>query len=804
MSIVNAENFTFTYPGNEEPTLKNVSFNIEQGEILGIIGPLGAGKTTLCMAIAGFVPSVTGGETSGKIRLASRNSSEREDEANNSSSESQNRQVGIVFEDYAAQIIQLQVLEEVVTPLRDRGMSAEDADDRARKLLKTVGLEDRNLEKRRVWELSVGQQLRLALAAVLAIDPPIIILDNILDKLDPGEQNLVIQIVKDMTGDKTFAIVEQNITLIQQLVNRFLVVIDGEVVEQGQSDDILRNQDLLSRADILPPLPLQIARELNLSETPLTFEAFEQAIKNRNSNFRKNQSEDRPSAQETADPEPVGVQDNEVRPDESRDFGDRRPVQSREFNRQLIETIDCTMQDRRQIEVEAFNRELIEAIDLTDDEPETEPEAPRQQPVPPEEVNPQPTTITQDYRVQAHKHQNNGHRQPVQPDEVNPNPQRTVTVDYRLKAHESQDNRTQDNHNHQHQRANRVERQNHQLVEIGDNHNGGVRADRQQNHRTRKPVKPAGQPQDSTPNRRVESDGDRENHSSGDRENHSSGDRNFGRPLIRIEDVTFCYDTDGNSIKALENVSITVRQGEVHGVIGRSGAGKTTLIQLIAGLLTPTQGKVYIEDAQTTEQEVPEIAMKVATVLQDPDNHLSEKTVRDELVFPLKQRQRKNHRYDDNYIEERRSEVCNRVGIEENLLNQDPFLLPQGQRKLIAIAAALMVDPNILLIDEPNGSIGRTSRQRISEVIVHLRDQNKAVLVAGNDIDFITSTADTLTILEQGRVISQGSVHEVFAEDNWERLGELHFQPPSVTRLGRRVGINAVKYDELVSQLSTK
>ena len=126
----------------------------------------------------------------------------------------------------------------------------------------------------------------------------------------------------------------------------------------------------------------------------------------------------------------------------------------------------------------------------------------------------------------------------------------------------------------------------------------------------------------------------------------------------------------------------------------------------------------------------------------------------------------------------------------------------RGQRQLIAIAEVLSVDPSVLLIDEPAVGIGKTARQKINQAIAHLCDQGKAVLIAGNDIDFITNTADTVTILEQGRTVLQGTVDEVFAPENWDQLSELHLQPPSVARLSQQVGVNAVKYDELVSKLS--
>ena len=194
MSIVSVKDFTFYYPATEEATIESVSFEIAQGEVLGIIGPLAAGKTTLCMAItfgraslnADFAPRIVGGDFEGSLSV--------DDRKLGSDNRKQNdRQVGMVFEDYSAQLVQIKVLDEVTTPLLNHGESQEEADNRARELLEKVGLgTGEKIEKTRIWELSGGQQQRLALsealpkviAATLAIDPTILILDSVIDKLD--------------------------------------------------------------------------------------------------------------------------------------------------------------------------------------------------------------------------------------------------------------------------------------------------------------------------------------------------------------------------------------------------------------------------------------------------------------------------------------------------------------------------------------------------------------------------------------------------------------------------------------------
>lgn len=580
MSIVSAKNFTFTYPGSDESVLNDVSLEIKEGEIIGIVGPLGAGKTTLCRAIAGLVPSITGGETSGEINVSDRH-------AQRSSNENNGR-VGMVFEDYAAQLIQLKVLEEVKTPLLNRDLSPQEAENQARDLLDKVGLGGQDIEKKRIWDLSGGQQQRLAIAATLAIEPQIIILDNIMDKLDPKGQEQVRDIITELNGHKTQVIVDRDPYLLLQKTQRLIVLVDGKAIAQGKPEEILRNEELLVCADIEPPMSLRVARALGMSELPLTLEEFQHAY------------------------------------------------------------LASQMQD--------------------------------------------PASLTV------------GHQQ------VAAAPSETKS--------------------------------------------------------------------------------------------------NFGEPLVCMENVTFCYSND--EPKVLKDLNITIRAGEVHAIVGRSGVGKTTVIKHIAGLVKPTEGRVIVCNTDTREKSVPELGLIVGTVLQNPDDQISEKTVKDEIGFPLKQRQYERHswfkkqkHYDDDYIEERVSQACKLVGIED-LLNEDPFLLPRGQRKLVTIAAALVVDPQVLLLDEPTIGLGAKSRQQIGQAIANLHKQGKAVLLVSNNVDFVAEVADTVTILEQGQIVLQGSAHQVFAEDNWDRLFELYIQIPQAAQLARSLNLKALTCAELVSQLSSK
>lgn len=613
MSIVNAKNFQFNYPAAEERALEGVSFEIQRGEVLGIIGPVGAGKTTLCMAIAGFAPRITGGEVSGELYVI-------EDAQSNQNQDEKDHPIGMVFEDYTGQLTQLKVFDEVKNPLLNRGFSEEEADRRTHELLDQVGLNDEALHKRRVWELSGGQQQRLAIAATLALDPQILIFDKAIDRLDPRGQEKVSDIIRSLSGDKTLIVVEQDTHLLMQLTDRLLVIAEGNIIAEGAPEEIFRNDDLLQQADIIPPASLQVARALNLSEAPLTLEEFERAI-HHNANFHPTTST---AAQHSSTNQPI--------------------VEIRDF------TSDSTGQ-------------------LTDQN---------------------------EQQVQTTEVQNNG---------------------------------------------------------------------------------------------------------------SSASSLHFGKSMVQINQVTFCYP-DGT--QALDEVSLEIREGEIHAVVGNSSAGKTTLVLHVAGLFKPNRGDVLVCGINTRDRSVTELATLVGTVFQNPDDQISERTVKEEISFPLRQRQyehrglfKKHKRYDDNYIHDQVSRARTLVGIAETWLNCDPVLLPAGLRRLVTIAEALVIDPEVVALDEPSVGLSATSRRQLKNTLQHLREMGKAIFLAENDVDFVAEVADTVTVMDQGRVVLQGSVQEVFAKKNWNTLSELYIHPPYVAQLAQQVGSNAVKLDQLVAQLSS-
>lgn len=277
-----------------------------------------------------------------------------------------------------------------------------------------------------------------------------------------------------------------------------------------------------------------------------------------------------------------------------------------------------------------------------------------------------------------------------------------------------------------------------------------------------------------------------------------------GLPLLRAEDVTYRYSSDA---VAVEDIDFALSEGEVHAIVGGNGAGKTTFSKLLVGLFKPTQGTVYVDSEPTNGRTAREIAESVGIALQNPDEQLSERTVREELRFPLEKRRyersgflglSKRERYDEDFIDERVAAVCDLVGLPEEIMDEDPMFLPRGRRRQVTIAGALAPDPDVLILDEPAAGVDASARAHVTQTIERLREQGKAIVVIDHDMNFVCDVADTVTVLEDGTVAMSGQTHEVFAQENWEWLSSRHMRPPRAARLARRVGINALTATEFI------
>lgn len=265
MNIIKAENISHSYivSGRKNRSVKNVSFEIEKGEFVGIIGKNGCGKSTLAKHINALIPLQSGNLTVNGLS------------ANDKKSIIKIRQsCGMVFQNPDNQFVSSMVEEDIKFGLRNFNLKA---DDKAvKKALSLVKLD--GFEKRDINTLSGGQKQRAALAAILAINPDIIILDEATSMLPPEGRKEIIEIIRTLhqSTDTTFIMISQYVEEVAE-ADRIIVMDSGKIIAEGLPIEILSNRELLHKAGLKPPFAVNVYYDLmkngiSLSECPLTNE----------------------------------------------------------------------------------------------------------------------------------------------------------------------------------------------------------------------------------------------------------------------------------------------------------------------------------------------------------------------------------------------------------------------------------------------------------------------------------------------------------------------------------------------------
>jgi energy-coupling factor transport system ATP-binding protein len=242
--------------------------------------------------------------------------------------------------------------------------------------------------------------------------------------------------------------------------------------------------------------------------------------------------------------------------------------------------------------------------------------------------------------------------------------------------------------------------------------------------------------------------------------------------MIEVKDVFFTYP---NGVKALNGVSLTIRNGEFVAIMGQNGAGKTTLVKLFNGLLKPTKGEVLVDGVNTREVSVANLARKVGFVFQNADHQLFCETVEDEIAFALR-----NFGFKERTIQKRVNWALSLLDLTE-YRQASPFMLSGGERKRVALASVLAWDPQVLILDEPTIGQDYQQKEKLRQFIVQLNAQGKTVVVVTHDVEFVAECAPRVVLMAQGSIVADGPAEEILT--NRDLVTKASIVSPQITQI---------------------
>ena len=265
-------------------------------------------------------------------------------------------------------------------------------------------------------------------------------------------------------------------------------------------------------------------------------------------------------------------------------------------------------------------------------------------------------------------------------------------------------------------------------------------------------------------------------------------------PII-LDHVSHVYGDDTTlAVKALDDISLVIPDGQFIGLIGHTGSGKSTLVQHLNGLLRATSGNIYFngQDIDDEDFHKKELRSKVGLVFQYPEHQLFEADVFSDVCFGPK-----NLGLEREEVERRAREALIRVGVPKELYDQSPFELSGGQKRRVAIAGVLAMQPEILILDEPTAGLDPKGRREILDQIRQLQTQTHiTILLVSHSMDEIAQNVDRILVLKSAHILMSGTPAEVFTRA--EELLSAGLDVPQITRVAMALRDRGVPIDPAV------
>jgi len=560
---IRLDHVSFTYADGAVPALRDISLEVQQGEMIVILGASGAGKSTLVKCFNRVIPAFQPGHFSGAIHLFGRRLlTEKVGELAGT--------IGMVFQDFEAQVFSTTVRDEVVFGMEQIGIAPAEMQRRLSEVLAQVGLA--GFESRDPATLSGGEKQRLAIAAILALQPRLLVLDEPTTDLDPQGRQEIFALLRQMrTQGHTLVVVEHEIAAATE-ADRLVVLANGQIVAMGPPDQILPRIETLTHAGVRPHDFDRLFQTLAIKHYPRDVEGAAQVLRTRG----------------------VSLAAHTCGSDRS--------------------TLSCTSSPAQQL----------------------------------------------------------------------------------------------------------------------------------------------------------------------------SSPAESASPLLHLAAVSHQYA--GARSPAIAEITLTITAGEFIALLGANGSGKTTLAKHCSGLLTPTQGQVFLHGQELRTVPLAHLAQKVGYVFQNPDHQLFAATVEEEVAFGLR-----NLGLPPTEVRARVSEVLETVGLCE-VRERDPFLLDKGERQRLAVAAVLALRPQLLILDEPTTGLDYREQRAMMELLRRLHGEGHTILIITHVPWVAAEYAERALVMARGRLLWDGPLRELCRRQ--DLCAQAAFRPPDITRLGLCFGVAPLSVEE--------
>lgn len=264
---------------------------------------------------------------------------------------------------------------------------------------------------------------------------------------------------------------------------------------------------------------------------------------------------------------------------------------------------------------------------------------------------------------------------------------------------------------------------------------------------------------------------------------------------ISLQEVSYTYQADTPfEGRALFGVDLEVKTGSYTALIGHTGSGKSTILQLLNGLNIPTAGMVVIDDRSITptsnNKEIKQIRKKVGLVFQFPESQVFEETVLKDVAFGPQ-----NFGVDLEKAEKIAREKLNLVGVSEELFDRSPFELSGGQMRRVAIAGILAMEPEILVLDEPTAGLDPAGRKELMALIRELHQSGMTIVLVTHLMDDVANNADVVYVVQKGRVVAFGTPKEIF--QNVDFMESIQLGVPKITKMAANLEKKGFVFEQL-------